>query len=47
MASAKSEEYVLMTPVDKAEDGPYVEVGGTSTIPRVKPPVSLVLDLLL
>ena len=39
VASAKSEEYVPMTPVDKAEDGPYVEVGGTSAIPRVKPPV--------
>ena len=41
MASGKSEEYLPMTPVDKAEDGPYVEVGGTSTIPRVKPLVSL------
>ena len=47
MASAKSEEYIPMTPVDKAEDGPYVEVGGTSAIPRVKPPVSLALDLVL
>ena len=46
MASVKSEEeYTPMTPVDKAEDGPYVEVGGTSAIPRVKPPVSL--DLIL
>ena len=43
MASAKSEEYASTTPVDKAEDGPYVEVGGTSVIPHVKPPVSLVL----
>ena len=43
MASAKSEEYAPMTPVDKAEDRPYVEVGGTSAIPRVKPPVSRVL----
>ena len=42
MASAKSEEYVPMTPVDKAEDGPYVEVGGTSAIPRVKPPVRFI-----
>ena len=40
VASGKSEEYLPMTPVDKAEDGPYVEVGGTSAIPRVKPPVS-------
>ena len=47
MASGKSEEYLPMTPVDKAEDGPYVEVGGTSAIPCVKPPVSLVLDLVL
>ena len=39
MASGKSEEYLPMTPVDKAEDRPYVEVGGTSAIPRVKPPV--------
>ena len=44
MASGESEEYLPMTPVDKAEDRPYVEVGGTSAIPRVKPPVSLVLD---
>ena len=41
MASGKSEEYLPMTPVDKAEDGPYVEVGGTSAIPHVKPPVRL------
>ena len=47
VASAKSEEYAPITPVDKAEDGPCVEVGGTSAIPRVKPPVSLVLDLVL
>ena len=39
IASGKSEEYLPMTPVDKAEDRPYVEVGGTSVIPRVKPPV--------
>ena len=39
VASGKSEEYLPMTPVDKAEDGPYVEVGGTSAIPRIKPPV--------
>ena len=44
IASGKLEEYLPMTPVDKAEDGPYVEVGGTSAIPRVKPPVSVVLD---
>ena len=47
MASIKSEEYTPMTPVDKAEDGPYVEVGGMSAIPRVKPPVSVVLNLVL
>ena len=41
MASGKSEEYLPMTPVDKAEDRPYVEVGGTSAIPRVKPLVRL------
>ena len=39
MASGMSEEYLPMTPVDKAEDGPYIEVGGTSAIPCVKPAV--------
>ena len=47
VVAAKLEEYLPMTPVDKAEDVPYVEVGGMSTIPHIKPPVSLVLDLLL
>ena len=43
VVASANEEYIPMTPVDKAEDGPYVEVGGTSAISRVKPPVSLVL----
>ena len=46
VGSIKTEESVPKTPVDKAEDMPYVEVGGTSAIPRVKPPVRLDLFLL-